>query len=60
MQLLFAVFGNFLGNHFCPKPKDQEVKGQVSTTFLEAPLPSLMSSETISVAVVGKLALFQL
>ena len=37
IQLLFAVFGVFLAKKGL-KVKDQEVRGQVSATFLEAPI----------------------
>ena len=43
-----------------PKVKNQEVRGQVNTTFSEAPPSDLTSGETISVIAIGKLALFQL
>ena len=42
------------------KPKDQEVIGQVGTTFLEAFWRGLMSKARISAVAFGKLAFFQL
>ena len=42
-----------------PVIKNQEVRGQVSTTFLEAPNSGLTVSENIFVGVRLKLALFQ-
>ena len=60
IQLLFAVFGVFLGVKMGPKPKDGEVRGQVCTTFLEAPPSGLTHAERISVVAAGKLELFQL
>ena len=52
----FVFFGAKMG----PKPKDQEVRGQISTTFSEASPRSLTSGEEILVVTLGKLTLFQL
>ena len=41
------------------KVKDQEVRGQISTTFLEAPNYGLTFGERISVVAYSKLAFFQ-
>ena len=43
-----------------PKVKDQEVRGPVSTTFLEAPPCDLAFGGRILVIAIGKLELFQL
>ena len=42
------------------KVKDQEVRGQVNTSFSEAPPSGLTRGERISVVAAGKLELFQL
>ena len=52
----FAFFGAKMG----PKPKDQEVRGQISFTFSDASVRGVTFGERISVVVLGKLALFQL
>ena len=59
MQLLFVVFGVFLGK-MGPKVKDQEVRGQVSTTFSEAHQCDLSYGKRILVVAYGNLTLFQL
>ena len=58
-QLLFAVFGLFLSRNGLVV-KDQEVRGQVSTTFLEDPSCGLTFDKKILVKAHFYLALLQL
>ena len=58
--ITFCSIWRFLGVKMGPKPKDGEVRGQVFTTFLEAPPSGLTHAERVSVVAAGKLELFQL
>ena len=56
----FLRYLAFFGGKRGPKPKNGEVRSQVSTTFSEVPPSGLTHGERISVVAPGKLDLFQL
>ena len=58
--LLFVLFGGFFWEKMGAKVKDQEVRGQVSSIFLEAPNWGLTASERTFVIADCNLVLIQL
>ena len=58
--ITFYGIWRFFRQKMGSKVKDHEVRGQVSTTFSEAPPSGLTRGERISVVAAGKLELFQL